>query len=325
MTLRSSPLLRLRSALQRLFGVSGWQSMLLWSIVAGLLGTLATEGFRAALRGFEHVVLGPGDSLVAMARALPWWARIAFPAVGGLVAGGLLVLAKRVAVRSATSDYMEAIVLGDGRIPVAQTLVRSASSLVSIGTGGSIGREGSMVQLAALAASLLGRVFRFPVERLRLLVACGAAAGLTAAYNAPIAGAFFVAEIVLGSMAMESLGPILIAAVVANIVMRALPGYQHVNLATDCGGCGDRVQRGCSQHLIGVFSDNQDSHQITFASFFSFSTSSATDLTLMPALRAAGASTLTVLLVEAVETPKASGVTDSSGFFLAFMMFGRDA
>ncbi|MFS2056424.1 chloride channel protein, partial [Variovorax sp. CT11-76] len=79
--------------------------------------------------------------------------------------------AKRVAVRSATSDYMEAIVLGDGRIPVAQTLVRSASSLVSIGTGGSIGREGSMVQLAALAASLLGRVFRFPVERLRLLVA----------------------------------------------------------------------------------------------------------------------------------------------------------
>ena len=226
MTLRSSPLLRLRSALQRLFGVSGWQSMLLWSIVAGLLGTLATEGFRAALRGFEHVVLGPGDSLVAMARALPWWARIAFPAVGGLVAGGLLVLAKRVAVRSATSDYMEAIVLGDGRIPVAQTLVRSASSLVSIGTGGSIGREGSMVQLAALAASLLGRVFRFPVERLRLLVACGAAAGLTAAYNAPIAGAFFVAEIVLGSIVMESVGPILIAAVVANIVMRALPGYQ---------------------------------------------------------------------------------------------------
>ena len=71
MTLRSSLLLRLRSALQRLFGVSGWQSMLLWSIVAGLLGTLATELFRATLRGFEHLVLGPGDSLVAMARALP--------------------------------------------------------------------------------------------------------------------------------------------------------------------------------------------------------------------------------------------------------------
>lgn len=161
-----------------------------------------------------------------MARHLPWWARVACPTLGGLVAGLLLVLAKRVAERSATSDYMEAIVLGDGRIPVAQTLVRSASSLVSIGTGGSIGREGSMVQLAALAASQLGRLLRFPAERLRLLVACGAAAGLTAAYNAPIAGAFFVAEIVLGSIAMESVGPIIIASVVANVAMRALPGYQ---------------------------------------------------------------------------------------------------
>ncbi|MBB4221346.1 ClcB-like voltage-gated chloride channel protein [Variovorax guangxiensis] len=222
----ASVFLNLRSALQRLFGVSGWQSMLLWSIVAGLLGTLATEFFRAALLAFEHLVLGPGEGLVAMARQLPWWARIACPTLGGLVAGLLLVLARRVASRSATSDYMEAIVLGDGRIPVAQTLARSASSLVSIGTGGSIGREGSMVQLAALASSLLGRVFRFPAERLRLLVACGAAAGLTAAYNAPIAGAFFVAEIVLGSIAMESVGPIIIASVVANVAMRALPGYQ---------------------------------------------------------------------------------------------------
>ncbi|RQO48798.1 voltage-gated chloride channel ClcB [Variovorax sp. KBW07] len=232
----ASVFLNLRSALQRLFGVSGWQSMLLWSIVAGLLGTLATELFRAALYGFEHLVLGPGEGLVAMARHLPWWARIACPTLGGLVAGLLLVWARRIAVRksttsapsptSPTSDYMEAIVLGAGRIPVAQTLVRSASSLVSIGTGGSIGREGSMVQLAALAASLLGRVFRFPAERLRLLVACGAAAGLTAAYNAPIAGAFFVAEIVLGSIAMESVGPIIIASVVANVAMRALPGYQ---------------------------------------------------------------------------------------------------
>jgi len=222
----ASVFLNIRSALQRLFGVSGWQSMLLWSIAAGLLGTLATELFRAALYGFEHLVLGPGEGLVAMARHLPWWARVACPTLGGLVAGLLLVLAKRVAERSATSDYMEAIVLGDGRIPVAQTLVRSASSLVSIGTGGSIGREGSMVQLAALAASQLGRLLRFPAERLRLLVACGAAAGLTAAYNAPIAGAFFVAEIVLGSIAMESVGPIIIASVVANVAMRALPGYQ---------------------------------------------------------------------------------------------------
>ncbi|CRM62183.1 hypothetical protein [Pseudomonas sp. 25 R 14] len=106
----------------------------------------------------------------------------------------------------------------------------------------------------------------------------------------------------------------------------ALTGDQYVDVATDFGGGSNGVQGGRGQHLVIVFGDYEDSHdQITFASFFSFSTSSATDLTLIPALRAAGASTLTVLLVEAVETPKASGVSTSRGFFLAFMMFGRDA
>ena len=106
----------------------------------------------------------------------------------------------------------------------------------------------------------------------------------------------------------------------------ALACDQYVDVATDFGSGSHGVQCGRGQHFVVVFSDYQDSHdQITFASFFSFSTSSATDLTLMPALRAAGASTFRVLLVEAVETPKASGVSTSRGFFLAFMMFGRDA
>lgn len=226
MTRVATVLLSARAALQRAFGVTAWQSMLLWSIVAGLLGALATELFRAAFYGLDLLLLGQSGGLVKIAHSLPWWARILTPTAGGLVAGLLLVWARRAAVQKSTSDYMEAIVLGDGRIPARQTLTRSASSLVSIASGGSIGREGSMVQLAALSASLLGSALRLPVERLRLLVACGAAAGLTAAYSAPIAGAFFVAEIVLGSIAMESVGPIIIASVVANITMRALPGYQ---------------------------------------------------------------------------------------------------
>lgn len=116
--------------------------------------------------------------------------------------------------------------MGDGRIPVPLTLGRSLSSMVSIVSGGSIGREGSMVQLAAMCASVLGQWLRMPTDRLRLLVACGAAAGLTAAYNAPFASTFFVAEIVLGSIALDNLGPIMVAAVVANITMREFPGYQ---------------------------------------------------------------------------------------------------
>lgn len=83
-----------------------------------------------------------------------------------------------------------------------------------------------MVQLAALCASLVGKFSHFPSSQLRLLVACGAAAGITSAYNAPIAGAFFITEIVLGSLVMKSFGPVVVASVVANITMRELPGYK---------------------------------------------------------------------------------------------------
>jgi CIC family chloride channel protein len=226
LTRLSSHLLTARSAVLRLFRISDWQISLLWSVAAGLLGAGATECFRKLLHGVDTVVFGPHTGMVSIALALPWYVRIISPALGGLAAGALLVWARRMTVQKATSDYMEAIVVGDGRIPVGQALVRSASSLLSISSGGSIGREGSMVQLSALAASLLGRVLRMPLERLRLLVACGAAAGITSAYNAPIAGAFFVAEIVLGTIAMESVGPIMVASVVANIAMRSFPGYQ---------------------------------------------------------------------------------------------------
>lgn len=224
----ASRLLQWRSALGFLFRMSDWQVMLLWSIPAGLLGAMATELFRSALYGLDHLVLGQGGSLVAIARNLPIWMRILVPTLGGLLAGGLLLFvnARGQGRPPAHTDYMDATVLGDGRIPSRPSLVRSLSSMVSIASGGSIGREGSMVQLAALSASWLGQVLHFPVERLRLLVACGAAAGITAAYSAPIAGTFFVAEVVLGSMAMESLGPIMVASVVANITMREFPGYQ---------------------------------------------------------------------------------------------------
>ncbi|WP_196221899.1 ClcB-like voltage-gated chloride channel protein [Burkholderia ubonensis] len=221
-----SLLLKLRTRAQTLFRLSDAHTMLIWSVIVGIGGAFATIAFREGIELVQRVVSGGSGSFVEMAKRLPWYVRFWLPAAGGFLAGCVLLLATRGGAKTRKTDYMEAVALGSGVVPVRQSLWRSASSLLTIGTGGSIGREGPMVQLAALAASLVGRFAHFDPPRLRLLVACGAAAGITSAYNAPIAGAFFVSEIVLGAIAMESFGPMVVASVVANIVMREFAGYR---------------------------------------------------------------------------------------------------
>jgi chloride channel protein, CIC family len=200
--------------------------MLAWAVAVGVAGAFATSAFREGIDELQRLFGGQPGNFVAMANRLPWPIRVACPAIGGLIAGACLLMARRGASKRASTDYMEAVTIGDGVVPVEQSLWRSISSLFTISSGGSIGREGSMVQLAALCASLIGRWAHFDPPRLRLLVACGAAAGITSAYNAPIAGAFFVTEIVLGSIVMESFGPIVVSSVVANITMREFAGYR---------------------------------------------------------------------------------------------------
>ncbi|TCK43786.1 CIC family chloride channel protein [Paraburkholderia sp. BL8N3] len=219
-------LLKLRTRAQTLFRLSEAHTMLLWAVIVGVAGAFATAAFREGIDELQRLLGGEAGSFVDMAARLPWPVRVALPTAGGLVAGACLVIARRRTSKQANADYMEAVTIGDGAVPLWQSLWRSLSSLFTIASGGSIGREGSMVQLAALSASVIGRWVHFDPPRLRLLVACGAAAGITSAYNAPIAGAFFVTEIVLGSIAMESFGPIVVSSVVANITMREFAGYR---------------------------------------------------------------------------------------------------
>ena len=219
-------LLKLRTRAQEMFRLSEAHTMLVWSVVVGVAGALATIAFRQAISLLQLAISGESGSFVEMARRMPWTVRVWLPAAGGLIAGFLLLIARRHTDKNTHIDYMEAVAIGDGIVPVRLSFWRSVSSLFTIASGGSIGREGPMVQLAALAGSLIGRWVHFDPARLRLLVACGAAAGITSAYSAPIAGAFFVTEIVLGSIAMESFGPVVVAAVVANITMREFTHYQ---------------------------------------------------------------------------------------------------
>lgn len=202
--------------------------LLLLATLAGFFGALVTVLFREGIRLLEWLVSGQDQGLVAAAEALAPWQRLLLPVAGGLLAGLILQQIGGLLRGRSTTDYMEAVAVGDGWISVRHSLVKASSSLVTVASGGSIGREGAMVQLAAMVASAMGRISRFPRDRLRLLVAAGAAAGLASAYNAPIAATLFVAEIVLGSIALEHIGPLIIAAVIANTTVHEILGYAPV-------------------------------------------------------------------------------------------------
>ena len=197
------------------------QVTLIWAGIIGFCGAVCSIAYRIAT-DFVHKILtgssAPGLVESFTQLSLSW--RVVIPAIGGLIAGAIIHFGSRFHGQLTTTDYMEAVVLGDGRISARQSLVKSLSALFTIASGGSIGREGPLVQLAAMVASLAGRLQRWTTPRLRLLVACGAAAGIASAYNAPISGSVFVAEIVLGSMAMEIFGPLVFASVIATLTVR---------------------------------------------------------------------------------------------------------
>ncbi len=215
-------LLRWRVWIQEKLQPTEWQVTLLWAGLAGFLGGLAAIAFTGLTENiydwFGSRTIGIVDSIAH----LPAWARVLVPTLGGTCAGLVLTFGQRLTRNQSSTDYMEAIAIGTGHIPMRASLVKIGAALFSIGSGGSIGREGPLVQLAAVVASWVGRWRKFSPPQLRLLVACGAAAGIASAYHAPIAGSFFVAEIILGTIAMESLGPLVVSAVVATMTIKTL-------------------------------------------------------------------------------------------------------
>lgn len=201
---------------------------LLISIMLGVMAAVIVWLFHQAMLGIEWLLFARTDgSLVAAASSINGWRRALTPALGGLAAGCLLWAYQRYQHRqpSAPTDYMEAIETGDGRLDVTASLVKSFASLLVVSSGSAIGREGAMVLLAALFASVFAQRYAKPQEW-KLWVACGAAAGMASAYHAPLAGSLFIAEILFGTLMLASLGPVVIAAVSALLTTNLLHGGQ---------------------------------------------------------------------------------------------------
>jgi CIC family chloride channel protein len=146
------------------------------------------------------------------------------PAVAGLLYGPLIYRYAREARGSGVPEVMRAVAEDGGRIRPAVAVVKSLASAICIGGGGSVGREGPTVQVGSALGSSLGQRLRVPKPRLKLLLACGAAGGISATFNAPIAGALFALELLLRSFSAERCGVVLLASVTANVVGRAAFG-----------------------------------------------------------------------------------------------------
>ena len=195
--------------------------VLLWAGLVGVLGGLSSVLFRETLDFMVAAITGRSGEIVEVFFALPLWQRLITPMLGGVVAGAILYFGgKSKSPKESSTDFMEAVVLGDGSLSFRSSITKILSAMFSITSGGSIGREGPMVQLSSLIAYLIGRTRRWSLSQRRLILACGASAGIASAYNAPIGGALFVAEIVIGSIAMETFGPLVFASVLATQVAR---------------------------------------------------------------------------------------------------------
>jgi CIC family chloride channel protein len=194
----------------------------------GVIGGLVTLAFYYAVQISQQLFVHKSGDLVTVAESLNEWQRLLIPTVGGLVAGMILYWGLRLVGNQGSTNIMEVVATSDGRLPFRTALVKAASSLVSIGSGASIGREGAITQLAATFASKWGQVLKWQPYRLRLLVACGAASGISAAYNAPIAGAVFAALIVLGNFSMNLFAPLVFSSVVASMVSRSFFGLKQL-------------------------------------------------------------------------------------------------
>ncbi|WP_421787510.1 chloride channel protein [Hyphobacterium sp.] len=205
------------------------RSPALWLLGAliGVLAGYAALGFILAIEVTSYLMFGADHELLVTGVAgLPAWQIMFAPVAGGIIVSAMLYVGYSrgwlVDGRTgAVADVMEARAARGGQITLADGVLSAGISAVSLGCGGSAGREGPAVHLGAALASLIARLLRLPPRAIRVLLACGAAAAVAASFNAPVAGALFAFEIVLGHYALRSIAPVAIASVTGALISRA--------------------------------------------------------------------------------------------------------
>ena len=192
--------------------------------VVGVTVGLLCAGMAHVIAFLQKLCWGSGTNLLSAALETPWYLRIIIPLAGGLVVGLIGWIFKVQTRGGGITTVMQALALKGGVLSLRQTAPRDWAAVVTLSTGGSLGREGAMAMLASATSSYLGRRFKLSAHHLRMLVCGAAAAALAAVYNAPIGGALFALELLMGNFALEVLGPVVVVSVVSTMVFRSCMG-----------------------------------------------------------------------------------------------------
>lgn len=189
-------------------------------VVVGLLGV----SVHRLIDLFRRLLWGDHETLLDAATvASPYWI-VAAPMIGGICVGVILIFGKRRVSGYGMGVLVESVVLRRGRVPKKPISLSALAAIVTVGSGGSLGKEGPMIRLGAILSSALGEKLELTDHQVKILVGCGAAAGLAVAYNIPIGGALFAMEVILGNFALDTFGPVVAASLISTLIARGFEG-----------------------------------------------------------------------------------------------------
>lgn len=193
--------------------------MVLMAVVIGILAGYGAVGFRKLI---DLVRSGAFDYVLPHLKAggLGEWALVLVPALGGLLVGPITAFFPQEARGHGVPEVMEAVLTRRGIMKPRTVVVRAVASALSIGSGGSVGREGPIVQIGSAIGSTMGQLWRLTGNPMKIMVGCGAAGGIAATFNAPIAGFIFANEVILGDFSLATVSPIILSSVAATAVSR---------------------------------------------------------------------------------------------------------
>ncbi len=210
----------------RQFRFSETEILIALSVVVGLATALGAIGFISLIEHFNDLFFGLTDQMLAEAvgeQPLKFWLPI-IPILGGLLVGPIVYKFASEAKGHGVPEVMNAVARLGGIIRPRVAAAKTLASAICIGSGGSAGREGPIVQIGSAIGSTIGQAFRMSGNRIKILVGCGAAAGIASVFNAPIAGVIFSMEIILGDYAITTFAPVILSSVVASVVTRSVLG-----------------------------------------------------------------------------------------------------